>query len=128
MVTFVMWGIGGIFTKLASNHINAPSIQVFQLAGSVVVLAVLFWLMGWSFESNTEGMKFALLMGVTSVIGFLFYIFAIQKGSISVATTISALYPLVTILLASVLFKEAITLKQGVGMALAIVAMVLMAS
>ncbi|NEP52146.1 MAG: EamA family transporter [Moorea sp. SIO3C2] len=52
----------------------------------------------------------------------LFYIKAISKGSIAIVSTLSALYPLVVILLGLVVLHETLTLKQTIGIGFALVA------
>jgi hypothetical protein len=57
----------------------------------------------------------------------LFYQAAAVRGRISVVVTLTALYPLVTIMLARVFLAEPLSLRQGAGMALGLAAMMLMA-
>ena len=42
--------------------------------------------------------------------------------------TLTALYPIITIALAAVLLKEPVTLKQGFGMVLAVLSIILLAT
>lgn len=58
----------------------------------------------------------------------LFYIKAVSKGSVAIVSTLSALYPLVVIALASVLLQETLTLKQAIGIGFALVAIALIAT
>ncbi len=60
--------------------------------------------------------------------GGLFYIMAVGRGKVSVIVTMTALYPIITIILAAVFLKEPITIKQGCGMILAVLSIVLLAS
>ncbi|MHC5080458.1 MAG: EamA family transporter [Planctomycetota bacterium] len=47
------------------------------------------------------------------------------KGKASVVVPLTALYPVVTLVLVFVFLREPLTAKQGVGIALALAAMVL---
>jgi transporter family protein len=62
------------------------------------------------------------------MLGALFYLIAITRGKISTIVTLTALYPLISIALAWMVLKEPITLKEGVGMVLALIAIVLLAT
>jgi transporter family protein len=68
----------------------------------------------------------AIVTGVLGTIGFLCFLYALTTGSVSVVTTLTALYPAVTILLAVVFLRESITLRQVAGMGLAIVSVILL--
>jgi len=52
------------------------------------------------------------------MIATLLFIVAVSKGKASLVTAITAVYPCITILLAMVLLKENITLKQFFGITL----------
>lgn len=64
--------------------------------------------------------------GALGMIDTFLFIVAVSKGNASLAKAITAVYPCVTIVLAMLLFKEAITVKQVVGIALSIVGVGLM--
>ncbi|GEM_PF-6711353 len=55
-------------------------------------------------------------------LGVLCYIQAVSKGSVGLVATLSALYPLVVIILAVVVLQETVTVKQAIGMGLALAA------
>jgi transporter family protein len=59
------------------------------------------------------------------MLGALFYLFAMPKGKVSVIATLVALNPIITIGMAYFLLKEPITLKEGIGMVFAFMAIVL---
>lgn len=65
------------------------------------------------------------IAGVFDASGNTFYTIATRLGRLDIAAVLSSLYPASTILLAAVLLKERTTLSQAAGMALALVAVVL---
>ncbi|HVY53153.1 MAG TPA: EamA family transporter, partial [Gammaproteobacteria bacterium] len=77
---------------------------------------------------DAKGISYSILTGITYGIGCLFYFIAASRGKIINVVTLTALYPLVTILLAFLLLKESIALKQAVGIFLALIAIILMSS
>jgi len=52
----------------------------------------------------------------------------LQVGSLAVVSVIVGLYPVVTIALAAIVHRERLTVVQGVGVALAVAAPVLLAA
>lgn len=66
------------------------------------------------------------MAGISGGAGVVFFYFAMREGKASVVVTLTALYPLVTIVLSYLILKEHITLKQTIGIFLAIIAMALL--
>jgi transporter family protein len=122
------FGLWGLFTKLSVLHIDSRSALIFQTVGVLAIGVLMLGSMKFKPETNLPGVSFAILTGLAYGVGCLFYFIAASKGKIITVVTLTALYPLVTILLAYWLLKEAVSLKQCVGVALAFIAIVLMSS
>jgi transporter family protein len=127
MLALVLYGLWGFFPKIASNYIGPKSILIYETIGAVLVGILVLFLLSFKVEINSSGALFGILTGIAATAGTLFFLFALTKGKVSVIVTTTALYPLVTIILAFLILKEPITPKQGIGMVLALIAMALMA-
>jgi drug/metabolite transporter (DMT)-like permease len=68
------------------------------------------------------------IAGIFDASGNTFYTMATRLGRLDIAAVLSSLYPASTIVLAAVLLKERTTRSQAAGMALALVAVVLISS
>jgi drug/metabolite transporter (DMT)-like permease len=68
------------------------------------------------------------IAGIFDASGNTFYTIATRLGRLDIAAVLSSLYPASTILLAALLLKERTTLSQAAGMALALVAVVLISA
>lgn len=128
LLALLSFGLWGLFTKLAVIHIDSKSALIYQTIGVAVIGIIMLCFMEFKPATNTKGLIYALLTGAAYGIGCWFYFVAASKGKIITVVTLTALYPLVTILLAYLLLKEAVNLKQGLGIALAFIAIILMSS
>jgi transporter family protein len=124
MVTFGAWGF---FPKLAVNYIAPQSAVIYQVIGGVLVGIVGLFMVNFKPETHPMGVLFALLTGITGVLGTLFYYAAASKGQISIVVSLTALYPLITILLAIIFLHETLVLKQVLGLCFAVAAIILLA-
>lgn len=128
MIALVSFGLWGLFTKLAVLHIDSKSALIYQALGVAIVGIIMLSHVNFKPATDSKGLFYALLTGAAYGIGCLFYFIAASKGKIITVVTLTALYPLVTILLAYLLLEEVVNLKQGIGIALAFVAIILMSS
>lgn len=75
---------------------------------------------------HLKGLLFGILSGVCGSLGVLFFTLAVSKGKASIVVPFTALYPVVSIMLGLILFKETISLAQSIGIILALIAGVLL--
>ena len=61
-----------------------------------------------------------LVIGVLDMAGNAGYIAAVQTGALAIASVVSALYPVTTVILAAVFLHERVTRSHAVGIALAV--------
>ena len=128
ILALLVWGFWGFFPKLATNYISPKSVLVYEVIGAIIVGMAVLFLVNFKPEVNAKGITFAILTGIAGTLGALFFIFAVSRGETSVVVTTTALYPLITIILAFLILKEPITIKQGVGMIFAFAAMMLLST
>jgi drug/metabolite transporter (DMT)-like permease len=89
-------------------------------------LAVLVTARRWRVPRTAWGLTLAA--GAFDVTGNLAFIGAVQVGALAIASVLSSLYPVVTILLAVAILRERITLVQGIGIAASVVAIALISA
>jgi transporter family protein len=125
LIAVALWGIVGLLQKLGTNRISADSLLVWLMVGYLVLLP---WLIGNADFSGLAARDIfvGILAGVTNGLGAWFLFAALEKGAkASIAVPLTALNPLVTILLALVFLAERLTIVQSAGVILAILAGVL---
>jgi transporter family protein len=128
LITILTWGVVGLLQKLSTNYISAESSLVWLVVGFMLLEPLLYpgqavfhysrWSLGW-----------ALLSGVLNALGA-WALFAAMKsgGRASIVAPLTALYPLVVILLAPFLLHETITRIQIVGVLCSLIAVVLLSA
>lgn len=127
LLAFLFWGLWGFFPKIASNCISSENILIYQTLGCLLVVIFIPFLLKFQIEFNLKGVLFSFLGGVAGTLGSLFFLYAVRMGKLSAVITITALYPVVTILLAVFFLKEVLSLKQIAGIILALISIVLIA-
>lgn len=127
LLTVLMWGIWGVFSKFASTHSKPRQVLIFQSVGVLAFALVVLVIENFKFEWSTPGFSWSFAAGFFTFIGFLTFFAALEDGKASTVVTLSALYPVVTILLSVIFLREKISLKETVGIGFALVASVLLA-
>ncbi|MBC6478370.1 MAG: DMT family transporter [Hormoscilla sp. GM7CHS1pb] len=122
------WGGWAFLPKISAEYISDRSAIVYQGLGGAILASLIFLNLNDRLETHPQGAIIAVIAGMLNFLGVLFYIKAVSKGSVAIVSTLSALYPLVVIALASVLLQETLTLKQAIGIGLALVAIALIAT
>jgi len=129
LLTIALWGAWGVVSKVASGGIDANTNQVFFTLG-LLPLMLIMWRSPRaraSGEHRRAGMAWAFVTGILGGTGNIAFFHALVvggKASIVVPTT--ALFPLVTVILAILLLHERISNLQKVGLVLALAAIYLL--
>lgn len=126
VLTLLLWGVWGLFQKLATNQMAPRNVYFFSAFGAFAVVLLMLSTSGFPLRANFEGTFFAVLAGVCSSLGGLLFLQAMSRGEASIVVTFTALYPVVTFILSLIVLHETITLKQGIGIVLALLSMVLL--
>lgn len=128
LLSLFSFGLWGLFTKLAIIHVDSKSALVFQTAGVLIVGVITLSMLHFKPSTDIKGLSYGLLTGLAYGIGCLFYFIAADKGKMITVVTLTALYPLITIILSFLLLRETVNLKQCMGILFALLAIFLMSS
>lgn len=128
LVTLLCWGVAGLLQKLSTNHISAESSLIWLVAG-FLLLEPFFYRGKSVFAYSAVNLTWALFSGVLNALGA-WALFAALKsgGKASIVAPVTALYPLVVILLIPFVLRESITRLQVGGIACSLVAIVLLSA
>jgi transporter family protein len=128
LATLLIFGLWGFFPKLAVAYLDPRSAVIYQTLGGLLVGLVVLFSLKLHPAFHPKGALFALLTGIAGVTGTLCFFAAAERGKISLVVSITALYPLITIILAAIFLREPLTAKHLAGMACAILAILLLST
>ncbi len=124
-VTF--WGLWGFVGKLTMNR--GMSYLTFAAISSLgmAATALIVMLMVGAFRSGSAAsFGFALLTGLLAGLGIIAFYGALERGRAAIVVPLVALYPAVTLILSVTLLHERLSRLQGLGIALTLVAAVML--
>ena len=124
-IAFVCWGIWAFLPKLTTSYLDPKSAILYEVAGGLLLGLMIFVIPGFRPALEARGIVLAMLTGMLGVAGALAYLFAVSRGPVTIISTVTALYPILAVLLAYLFLNEPISVKQGLGILLGPVAIVL---
>jgi drug/metabolite transporter (DMT)-like permease len=117
-------GLFGVVISRISDGFVFSSLTTIRAVQSVlIVLVIVVARQAW--RPGRPMLLPIIIVGVLDMAGNSFYLLAVQAGALAVASVLSSLYPVTTVILAAVLLHERITRDHAIGIALAAVAIVL---
>jgi transporter family protein len=117
LLAVLVWGVEAIIVRGAGDGVNPLVGTGIGCIAAGLVFAIYLGVTG-KFGSDIltrSGFLYGLA-GVTSfAVGHYFYYTAIHKAGASLSASLVATYPLITVVMAWILFGEQITVKSGLG-------------
>ena len=125
---FILWGLQAYFMKSSANSIGSEELFVYMTATGLV-LSPAALAMGPGFHGGSAiGFGLTFLIQSLNAIGCLLFVYAVRLGkAIVVVPMINGLFPIVTIVVSLLLYREIPSRYNSAGMALALVAVLCMA-
>ena len=116
------WGVWGFLSKVATQHLPPQAVYLLSVCGHGAVISYVWLRGGWTFPWHPWGLAAALGAGLAMAVGLLFFFKALAAGEATVVVPLTALYPLVTVVLSWALLQESLTPRHLAGIALALAA------
>lgn len=121
VIAIVLWGVVGLLQKLGTNRVSAHSLLVWLTVGFVLMLP---WFMRQPglLSIAPRDIVVGVIAGFVNGLGSWFLFAALEVGAkASVAVPLTALYPLVTVIFATVFLAERLNPLQWLGVVLALI-------
>jgi transporter family protein len=127
-VVLLTWGIVGLLQKLSTNHLSAETALIWLVVGYFLLLPWLYPAKS-VFAYSTRNLLLTMLSAGLNTLGAWALLAAMKNGGkASIVVPLTALYPIVVVLLGPLVLKETITRLQGVGVLCALVSVFLLSS
>jgi len=126
LLAVLFWGAWVLCSKLGTNEITASTMQFIFAFGFIPVAILVLVMKQVKFERSVKGISFSLGNGVLAGIGGLTLFAAYRSGgNTSVITAATALYPLITVVLAVLVLRERLNWLQMIGLGFAAAAIII---
>ncbi len=117
-------GLFGVVISQISDGFVFSSLTVIRGTQAVLVtVVVLITRSAWRAPRGT--LPLIIGVGLLDMAGNAFYLLGVQSGALAIASVLSALYPVTTVILAAMLLHERVTRDHTIGIALAAAAIAL---
>ncbi len=117
-----LWGLWGFLSKVAALRLPSGAAYLLTITGHLAVIGYLAATGGAAIPWQAGGVAAALGAGLCMAFGLLFFFKALAGGAAAVVVPVTALYPLVTVVLSRTLLRESFSLRQLAGVVLALTA------
>jgi transporter family protein len=126
LICVLCWGGWALLSRLGSREIPPETMQFLFTVGTLpVCLALLIGRRG-KLEKSPRGITYGILNGILSGVGGLALFAAYHtNGNTSLITVATALYPMITVVLAISILRERFRAIQALGLAFAVVAIII---
>jgi transporter family protein len=128
LIAIGFWGVWGLYAKLASRSLNPHNLFLLAFVGNLLVFPcyLAFFAKDFRFAWRNLDCCYAVLSGVVGALGTLFFYLAVSKGEASRVVVVTAMYPVLTVILAAALLREPVTAQKLLGVACALIALTLL--
>jgi len=117
-------GLFGVaIAQLSEGNVFSALTVIRLIQGVLVAGAVLVLRAAW--RPGASILPALIAIGLLDTAGNAFYLLAVQTGQLAIASVLSAMYPVATVVLAMVVLREPITRDHTVGIVLAGIAIAL---
>jgi uncharacterized membrane protein len=120
------WGVGSLFYKVANDNVHPFMVSTIVTLVYIIMTPIPFLFVNFDRSVNSTGVIFSILGGLAMCVGSMGYFYALKSGSAGQVTTVTAIYPALTMLLSCLFMGEGMTVKKGIGVALALGSMLLL--
>lgn len=122
LAALVLWGLWGVFTKVATGHLGPYAAYFLGILGYLPIFGILLYQTGGRVPWHPWGWGAAAAAGTCTGFGLLFYYRALAQGPVSVVVPVTSLYLVVTVILSWLFLGESLSPRQLAGLILAVAA------
>jgi|GEM_PF-3573955 len=122
ILSMAFYGVWGALGAKSAQYLDPRAVMFFSSIGILITGIACLIALHFKMQLNSAGVSFSVATGIVNGLGTLFFIAALRFGPLVPSVMITALYPMVTILISVLLFHQSLNLKQMIGIAFSFVA------
>jgi bacterial/archaeal transporter family protein len=124
LLTILLWGVWGVVSKIASRSVDTYTNQVFFTIGVLPLMFLVIWSPRIRDARRIRaGSTWAFVTGLLGGIGNIAFFYALMTGGkASIVVPVTALFPVVTVILAVTILRERVGAAQWCGLLLSFAA------
>ncbi|MEQ8552075.1 MAG: EamA family transporter [Cyclobacteriaceae bacterium] len=127
IITTIFWGIWGAFIEIPEKAGFPATLGYTVWALTMIPCAlVALYFINWKLEYNLRSIFLGSMVGLLGAGGQLILFQALRDGPAYIVFPIISLFPIVTIFLSTLVLKERASIRQWVGISMALIAVVLL--
>lgn len=119
LVSIVGWGVGSLFYKISNNSIHPIMVSAIVTATFLTLTPIIFLTIPFDKTVTTTGALATIAGGILMGAGSIAYYYALRHGDAGQTTTVTALYPVLTLILSCIFMGEDISIRKAIGIVLA---------
>ena len=127
LITTISWGIWGALIEFPEKNGFPATLGYVAWALTMIPCATTaLYLTNWKLDKDPKSILLGMLVGLSGAGGQIALFQALREGPAYLIFPIVSLYPILTILLSTIIIKESATRKQAIGIGLALIAIFLL--
>lgn len=123
----LLWGLWAFMPKLALQSMPPQATLFYAAVGDLFVAVPVFFWLRCRLQKDPKTVRITGISSGLTVASMLAFFYALSHGPVAVVATLTAMYPVITVLLARVVLKEKINRMQLIAIVMAMVSIVLLA-
>ncbi|MBI1215792.1 MAG: EamA family transporter [Alphaproteobacteria bacterium] len=128
VAAMLMWGFWAFLPKLALQSMQPHSVIFYEAFGNLMVALPVLVSLRLRLEHNRNAVLITLVSSTLTVCAVLLFFLALQRGPVAVIVTMTAMYPIVALVLAWAVLGERLNRLQLAAVCMALGAIWLLAS
>jgi transporter family protein len=127
MVTFVFWGFAAFMDKVSATKIGTRGVWIWTVSAAISLVVFLIYILFFNTSYSKIGLWYMFIGLVCTSLGGLSYYLVFTRSQVSTGAPLTALYPILTVLLGVLFLKEKLSGSQVAGVSLGLISIYLLA-
>lgn len=125
LLCIFLWGLWGFILKFTYKDLSWIQTYFLSSLASFTLATLIFLYCKGKVSLQHRSTYIAVLAGVFGSAGYVFFMKALDTGKASIVIPLTAMYPVVTVVLALLFLGEKVSVYQAIGIVLAVAAIIL---